>query len=85
MRMRNLDDVARAAVMVQAQLSRQDIGATHQRALLTGVLTALNWIQGHHVPALQRIVDGQDVIADDEARLAAPTPAQRPGRRIVTG
>jgi hypothetical protein len=81
---RNVDEIARAKMLVIRQLSRREIGVSQQRALLNGMLAALNWVEGQHVPALQRIVDGQDILIDNDARIAGPSQLP-PGRRILTG
>ena len=44
--MRNPDDVAMAKIAVARHLARPDIGATHQRAFLRGLLEALTWMEG---------------------------------------
>ena len=82
MRMRNPDDVAMAMLAVVGQLSRRDIGATHQRAMLNGMLAALNWVEGRHVPALQRIVDGENIACSDGAMIAGPPHVA--GKHIIT-
>ena len=71
--MRSPEDVARVKWAVASQLSRADIGASHQRALLQGILAALNWVAGGNVPAVQRIADGEQVEARDDARIAGPS------------
>jgi hypothetical protein len=82
--MRNPEDIARAKLFVIQQLARREIGVSQQRALLNGMLAALNWVEGKDIPALQRIVDGQDVIVDNDARIAGPS-SLPPGKRILTG
>ena len=78
--MRNKDDIEIAKLAVIQQLSRKDIGASHQRALLHGMLSALEWINGNG-KVLQRLIDGHEIQVNNMAHIAGPTLGQ--GKHII--
>lgn len=84
--MRYSDDVAAAKLAVVRQLGRKDIGQSHQRAFLHGLLAALEWCEGAstgNAKALQRLADGEEVAADNGSHIGgAPfrKPVGRAGR-----
>ena len=81
--MRDGEDVARARAALIRQLGRQDIGKSHQRALLHGMLAALDWCQGAssgNAKALQRLVGGEEIAADNGALIGGSPSARAVGR-----
>jgi hypothetical protein len=70
--MQRPDEITRARITVARQLYRKDIGPSHQRAFLHGLLSALEWVEGStagNARALQRLCDGEEVAADSMSRI----------------
>lgn len=67
--MKNVYDLAKAREIVAKQLKRPDIGNTQQRAMLIGLMTALQWVDevgDIDKNVLQQLIDGRTVLAHGE-------------------
>lgn len=76
--MRNDEDRAIAKATVASWLARRDIGVSHQRAFLQGMVAALDWVDdvrsSNGARALQRLIDGEQIKVEDQAVMAGPPP-----------
>lgn len=67
--MKDTFDIAKARQTVEQLLRRRDIGNTHQRAMLVGMLASLEWVAELGTKAnnvLQQLIDGRAVLANGE-------------------
>lgn len=91
--MKNVNDIMGARLAVEQQLSRADIGNTHQRAMLVGMLTALQWVCEVGVKdrnTLQQLIDGRPVLPNGETVYEAharqsteEAQRSRKGRKVI--